>query len=233
MSTSYNLTESDTNAIIASREHYVHLMRQSVDLHYANISSELVMFSKLSPIDRARHAIVFSIISPKCPIERNALVTPVIVNAIMSGVRTQDEFRAILLNHGIGLQNVKSGRIAKIAGRLALMTSADMVRDMLADWPGLSLKTASMATALYDADATVYTLDTHMLRWMCENAGLQIQPGTYGCSSKLRYREIERLFVEIAQTHCADVPVFLTQWAIWNDAGFDGIHQTHLPIFGM
>lgn len=232
-STVYNITSSDLAAILEARDEIVYNMRQSVDRHFGSITAELYTFDKLSPLMRARHAIVFSIISPKCPIERNALVTPVIVRAIMDGVRTAEEFRAILLSYGIGLQNVKSARIAKLAERLYTMTSADMVRDDLASWPGLSMKTASMATALYDQNAEVYTLDTHMLRWMCKMAGLNVQPGTYACSNANRYRAIERMFVELANVHCDDAPIFLTQWAIWNDAGFDGVHQCHLPIFGL
>lgn len=230
---SYNLTADDMLAIRKHRDAFVHAMRESSDSHYANIMRELLQFETLSPIDRARHSIVFSIVSPRCPITRNAIVTPIIVRAIMGGARDAETFRAILVAHGIGLQNIKSARIAGIAERLATLTSASMMRASLADWPGLSFKTASMAVALYDAHAKVYTLDTHMIRWARAIAGLSPETGSHTCTSAKRYCELESFLINIAEEHCNDVPLFLTQWAVWNDAGFAGEHQTHLPIFGM
>lgn len=229
----YNLTANDMFAIRKHRDAFVHAMRESSDSHYANIMHELMMFESLSPIERARHSVIFSIVSPRCPITRNAIVTPIIVRAIMEGVRDAETIRSILVAHGIGLQNMKSTHIAGIAERLATLTSASMVRDILADWPGLSFKTASMAVALYDAHAKVYTLDTHMIRWARAIAGLSPETGSHTCSSAKRYRELESFLIGIAEEHCNDVPLFLTQWAVWNDAGFAGEHQTHLPIFGL
>jgi len=220
------------DCIQKAKEAFVYKMRESVDLHYANIASELTLFDRLSPIDRARHAIVFSIVSPKCPIVKNATITPLLVNAVMHNA-TLEDLLSIFSEVGVGLQNMKAARIMANAEYIRTLTTATIDRDVMSTLSGLSMKTASMAMALYDQNAEVYTLDTHMIRWAREVAGLTPEPGTHACSNAKRYRQLESFLIDIAKEHCADVPVFLTQWAIWNDAGFNGEHQIHLPIFGI
>ena len=155
-----------------------------------------------------------------------------LVRAIMSNA-SESEILAIFAEIGVGLQNQKTGRLLKNAAYIRTLTSGTLDRDIIAGLAGLSMKTASMATALYDQNAEVYTLDTHMLRWLCKLAGLTIQTGTYNCSNDNRYRLIENHILNIVHNVAADVPIFLTQWAVWNDTGFGGEHKCHLPIFGL
>lgn len=230
---SYTITDADVVAMtsLETRNRLISIMRNAVDKHYTDIMSELDRFDELSPVDRVRHAVVFSIISPKCPIAKNTRVTPKIVKLIMNHA-SRDEIRDELLKGGIGLQNSKADRLYANSHFLRNCTSADMDRDILAALPGLSLKTASMTMALYDQDAEVYTLDTHMLRELREIAGLPYEQGTHA-APKGRYVKVEKFYMDIAKEHCADAPIFLTQWALWNEFGFKGEHQVHLAIFGI
>ena len=230
---SYNISESDVIAMTSdtTRQALIRKMRQAVDKHYAAIMSELDRFDELSPVDRVRHAVVFSIISPKCPIDKNTRVTPVMVDLIMHGA-TEDQMRNLLLAFGIGMQNQKAGRLYANAEWLRNATSANMTREQLVKLAGISLKTGSMSMALYDQNAEVFTLDTHMYRGLRELAGLAPEQGTHAAADG-RYKIIEQFYLDVAREHCADAPIFLAQWALWNEFGFDGAHQVHLAIFGI
>lgn len=228
---SYNLTQDDLDTIMRNEHLVIAAMRHATDKHYAAIMSELNMFDALSPLDRVRHAVVFSVISPKCPIKNNCAVTPHMVKLIMDG-GNEDEIRALLLEFGIGLQNVKAQRLAANAEFLRTMTSADVTRELLSKLAGISLKTSSMAIVLYDANAEHYTLDTHMLRGLRLTVGLDAQQGTHAAPDA-KYIKLEKWLVKLAKEHCADAPIFLTQWALWNEWGFGGEHQVHLDIFGI
>jgi len=215
----------------ATRDALIKRMRQAVDKHYTAIMTELDRFDMLSPVDRVRHAIVFSIISPKCPIEKNTRVTPVMVDLIVHGA-SEDQIRNLLLAFGIGMQNQKAARLYANADFLRNCTSADMTRERLTQLAGISLKTASMSLALYNQHANVFTLDTHMYRGLRELAGLAPEQGTHAAADG-RYKVIEEFYLDVAREHCADAPIFLTQWALWNEFGFGGTHQVHLAIFGI
>lgn len=231
----YTITPADVASIVTpeTRARIVRYMRDSVDRHYGNIIAETARFGALSPIMRLRHAVVFSIVSPKCPIERNAAITPAIVRAVVDNHASAAELLPLFAQYGVGLQNTKSARIAANAEYLRNVTTDTVDRDTLTKLSGISLKTASMATALYDQDAEVYTLDTHMLRWLRDIANLPRETGTHNCTSRKLYTVLESFLIDIARQHCADAPIFVTQWAIWNDCGFKGVHQCHLPIFGL
>lgn len=230
---SYAITADDVVAMTSetTRHALIKRMRQAVDKHYSAIMSELDRFDELSPVDRVRHAIVFSIISPKCPIDKNTRVTPVMVDLIMHGA-TEDQIRNLLLAFGIGMQNQKASRLYANSDFLRNCTSADMTRETLVKLQGISLKTGSMAMALYDQHADVFTLDTHMYRGLRELAGLPRAEGTHAAADG-RYKVIEQFYLDVAREHCADAPIFLVQWALWNEFGFGGTHQVHLAIFGI
>jgi thermostable 8-oxoguanine DNA glycosylase len=229
-----DLVSSINNSVVAQiKEHapeVITAMRHAVNRHYDNIRAELDVIASLSNVDRARFAMVFSIISPQCPFAKNVKVTPPLLAAIMNHA-TEDEFRTILVANGIGLQNAKARAIADAAHFIRDITSESVTRDLLMKVRGISMKASAMTIALFDENAPIYTLDTHMLRGIMQVCGLH-EKGTYTITTAA-YRELETWLVELAQNECNDASVFLTQWALWNEFGFKGEHQIHTPIFGM
>jgi endonuclease III len=201
-------------------------MRDSVRMHGTYVAAELDAIAQLDATDRARHAIVFSIVSPRCPFNKNVKVTPVLVNAIMSGERNAHTFTAILSAHGIGLQNQKGKNIASCAELIATMS--DVTRALCMSIRGIALKASAMTLALYDQHAEVYTLDTHMLRELCKLAGIAFD----GSITDAAYRELETFMIDIARTECPDVSIFLTQWSLWNTFKNE-THESHTAIFGL
>jgi endonuclease III len=205
-------------------------MRESVTRHHDKIRAELDVIASLSNVDRARFAIVFSIVSPQCLFEKNVAVTPPLLAAIMNH-GAESDYRDILVANGIGLQNDKARALFAAAPFIREMTPESVTRDLLMKMRGISMKASAMTIALFDENAPIYTLDTHMLRGIMQVCGLH-EKGTYTITTAA-YRELESWLVDIAQKECAETSVFLTQWAMWNDFGFDGEHKVHTPIFGM
>ena len=87
-------------------------------------------------------------------------------------------------------------------------------------------KTASMAIALFNGDADVFTLDVHMLRLLQSFVG-----GTTATNmgiNKVPYRMLEATLVEWAHQH--GYRPFVLQWAMWQIRY--GYFESHAGIFG-
>ena len=221
-------TGSMVDNVAAYETEFVAQAQRAIDAHAATITAELDhIAASCDAVTVARHAIVFSIISPRCHFKKNVAVTPPMVDLIMSG-GSRDDIARLLHSHGIGLAPTKSLTLFDASDTIRDMTTVD--RSLLLLIRGISMKASAMTVALVDRNAPVYTLDTHMLRGLATIAGYA--PNAYTISAA-QYRRLEKWCVETLQAHFPDVPTFVTQWALWNEWGFKGEHQCHLPIFGL
>jgi hypothetical protein len=96
---------------------------------------------------------------------------------------------------------------------------------------GFSDKTISMAVALFDSTADIFTLDVHMLRGLLRTVGVIDHTGGVHINHK-EYEMIENGICALLATNYPTVEPFVIQWALWNLWGFDA-HQSHTPIFGI
>lgn len=224
-----SLTIDAVRTIENYRDAIASAMVAATNNHAAAILQELDAMSHVDSVSRARHALVFSIVSPRCPFSKNVAVTPVIVRMMIDGVRDASAFTSTLSAFGIGLQNAKGLSLAQVAEQIATMDAATIDRTMLLAMRGVSLKVSAMTLALFDAASDVYTLDVHMIRGIARLAGFAELPNTITDSAYIR---LERFMIDLSRELFPQLPVFVTQWAMWNDFK-SGQHESHAAIFGL
>jgi hypothetical protein len=188
------------------------------------IWDELETIKQIPEKERAYHAMVFAMISPRCHFDKNAAVTPDIVRALQFGAPV-GSIERILRHYGIGLAYQKSHRLfdAKHA-----MERFNPDRAMLLNLRGVGPKVSAMALALYDDALPVVTLDTHMLSGITGQDVNTISPA--------RYRHLEKFTLECMNDARRNVAPYATpfaiQWSLWCDYSGKGF-VSHLPIFGL
>lgn len=201
-------------------------IRNALDAHGAAIRRELILIDNAydgQSVNRARVALTFAMMSPRCPFRHNVAVTMPLVAAIMRGASAPD-IETIIRGHGIGMAPTKARAMFAASPYIRDM-GYPPERDMLVALRGAGLKVASMALALYDPWAPVITIDTHMV------AGLDITTN----AKRIRprdYLDAERAVLDTANEHFPLVPYFAIQWALWSHYSGAGF-QSHLPIFGL
>lgn len=206
-------------------------MRESVNRHSVSISTELAEIgTRVSLTHRAKSAMVFALMSAQAKFVPNVQSTQPLVEAL-DRFATRDELRDIIRENRLGLQENKSERLFQMGDYLRTIHAENMTKDALLVIKGLGQKTSAMAAALFNEHAPVYTLDVWMLRGLAGLCGMDAKV-KYGITDAA-YRELEALMVQWARETAPEVPVFLTQWAMWNDFGFNGVHQRHTAIFGL
>ena len=201
------------------------LMGEALEEYAQPIMDELrIIGALLSPTERKQHALCFALASPQAGFDKNAAVTPALVRAVNNGA-SWAELAATIASGDLGLHRNKARYIE--AASDFIRAPLHMAWHSLLQLLGFGPKVASMAMALADEHAPVYTLDRHMIRAFDMIAGNEprIHVG------RKEYRETQTLLVAQHEQWFPDMPVFVNQWAVWNL--IRGFHACHLPIFGI
>lgn len=238
----HNLTVKDAAHVVNHGQHlHNSIVADGILRHFNSVNAELDQIACNRESDAIRHAqqcLVFAILSPGCRLQCNALMARRFFDAIDSGVRfesTDDLYQEIasgIGGRGIG-RNIRNLYLSLDC--ILNIAPEEMTKDVLLAYRkarrimGIGEKTASMAVALFNQHADVFTLDVHMLRWICETV-LGVTAGSHIIDDKA-YRILEPWFVQWARDNFPSQSTFAVQWAIWNVR--QGSHQNHLPIFGL
>lgn len=206
------------------------------------VTQELSAIAAYHDVDVLLHAqtcIVFSILSPRCKFEKNVRATRRFMNALDQNFATIDEVYQCITDNGNDSWFSAGGAARSLFASHAWIRSMsveDMNKQVLLSLnragivKGLARKTASMAIALFDAYAPVFTIDTHMMRGLltCANMNpvgdLNINDSAYDLLEAACLNVIDSMMNGAPSTY------FLVQWALWDRWGFSQ-HVTHLPIF--
>jgi len=207
------------------------------------VRDEIVRMVELredDPVGYAQRCLIFAITSPGCKFEDNVELVSRTMVRIEQGWYPESRdslYKKVFAglsgrSHGRGCANLyDSWDYIRSIGRSIGNEPIDMSKDTLMSLRshrtimGIGQKTASMAAALWDAEAPVFTLDVHMLRGFATIAGFD-PSGTYTITDKA-YTMLELFLAEKSLRYGSP---FEIQWTLWNMFGF-GYHVTHLPIF--
>ena len=217
---------------------YVPIVEQYADGVLAECE-EFVALREADPKRHAQNCVLFAMLSPQCKFANNVRMTARVMTALDSDLRTAEDVAAVLSDNGADNSlTVKpaSKRIFASLAWLRALDAEDMSLDALQEArkcgavKGLGDKTMRMALALYDCTLPVYTLDVWMLRGIQGSWG-----GTVAASMTTdgaAYAAFEAALVAWHQRTFPHLPVFVSQWSLWNEWGF-GHHVCHRGIFGL
>lgn len=199
----------------------------AVNVYGPEIQSELDTWaSELSEHERAAHALTFALMSARCPFDKNAAVTPPLVDAIHAHA-DREELERIIRAHGLGLARQKSRYLSLAADHIRTATADTMSPDALQHVRGAGPKIRAMAAHLFNEHARCFTLDTHMLRGLCRLSGID---GDTFTVTDAAYSAIEAACLE-ACSGIGDAP-FVAQWALWCEWTGRGF-ISHSALFGL
>jgi hypothetical protein len=213
-----------------------------VEKYAETILAEVEQFSALREADPRAHAqncVLFAILSPQCKFDANVAATRRMMTELYDDIDSAEQIAAILT--GNGAQNFMSAKPAskRIFASLEWIRALgpeDMSLEALQEARkcravvGLGDKTMRMALALYDATLPVYTLDVWMLRGIQSSWGGQTAASM--STEGAPYAALEAALVAWHGRNFPHLPVFVSQWALWNEWGF-GRHMVHTAIFGI
>ncbi len=237
----HNLKVTDAEMVVNHGETLYHNINDGIRQYLPMVNAELLTIVGNREADSIRHAqqcLVFAILSPGCRIACNSLLARRFFDAIDAGVRFEscdDLYQEIATGvggRGIG-RNIRS--LFMSLETLLNISPDDMTKPVILALRkarrlmGIGEKTAAMAVALFNAQADVFTLDVHMLRWITSTLfDLTAEGHTIDDAA---YRMLEPWFVNWCRTYYPAESPFAIQWAIWDVR--QGKHETHTPIFGL
>lgn len=238
----YTVKMADVVAFIANIDDNMAPFVDSVKQYADDIMGEVEQFTELRNADAILHAqtcLAFAIISPQCRFEKNVRATARLVANIYESFATSEAIVSMLTDNGAdNFLSAKplSKRLMQSMAFFRAIDDESMTLEALkmarkaGSVVGLGDKTFRMALALYDATLPIYTLDVHMLRGIQNTYG-----GTVAGSMSIQgkaYDALEAAMVAWHERNFPELPVFVSQWALWNAWGF-GEHVSHLGIFGL
>lgn len=218
-------------------------MTAAVEKYRDSISGELALMGELRAADEqayAQQCLLFAICSPQLDFDVNVRVARRAYAGLHRDFTSvEDVYQWITADssdswflagaaaraiwHNLNwLRNVSDSDMNK--GSILALRKAGKLK-------GLGPKTAAMALALYDARSEVYTLDVHMLRGILTAAGLTDRLATGQEITDAAYPIVEAAMIALhRETFGDEVPVFVSQWALWNEWR-SGSHIDHWAIF--
>jgi hypothetical protein len=217
-------------------------LRESVERYGAEVLAEVeefVTLRELDPVAHAQRCLIFAICSPQCRFDVNVRAAARFGARLHEDYADVDSVYRVLTDDG-----ADSWVTAGMAAR-GLFASLQFIREITegemdkaailalrkaGKVKGLGMKTASMALALYDATLPVYTLDVHMLRAICTFADCPDLLAGSMTITDAAYPVLEAALVALHEEECPGLPVFVSQWAIWDNWGF-GRFTSHREIF--
>jgi endonuclease III len=223
-----SLTDSSVNLSALVRENAAPVLAELTRMQSMRLDN---------PTLYARHCVLFAILSPQLAfnfnVELAANIAPIIDNLQTVG-DVEDVMRVTLKSGESGRFMYWRNKAQAVFAALPLLqsiTADDMTFDRLITLRGMGAKTSSMAVALWDCYAPVFTLDVWMMRLSLYAAGedATVNP-TF--TSDAAYQILSEAWQVWASVELPELPVFAVQWTLWNLAGF-GFHVSHLPIFGV
>ena len=237
----FKFTSDHATAIVCESEYLVKETKMALRDYQSLIESELDIIAELRDSDSDRHAtlcLLFAMISPQCPFDVNVRQTYRMYEHLGGTFDNVNDVYQCLTDGGSDA-TFTSGMAAR-----GIFASLDILRTASADImsksalqalrkvraiSGLGDKTMSMAVALFDSTANVFTLDVHMLRGLLRGIGVDITQGVV--IGTRDYVNIENWAIDTLRKAFPQVDIFTTQWALWNMWGFD-THKCHTDIFG-
>jgi hypothetical protein len=187
----------------------------------------------------AQQAVIFAILSPQCKFAKNVRATERMMAGLYEHYADAEAVRAVLTDDdrdNFLTAKPASRKVYEALEWLRDLDGDDMTLDALymarkvGKVKGLGDKTIRMALALYDPTMPIYTLDVHMLRGIQNAWGGEVAREM--TVNKTAYHALEAAMVAWHERNFPHLPVFVSQWALWNEWGF-GEHMSHLAIFGL
>lgn len=220
-------------------------MREAWDRHGDAIMDEIVKIEEhrsADPESHARAALITAILSPGTELDKNIRQARRALDCIEFNFNDVDAIYKCITDNLQDAGGAYGTRPAR-----SLLLSLDFLRNIELDLmtkpalmalkrrgiiSGIAHKTGSFAAALYDPYAPVFTLDVHMLRWVCKVVGREDWIAGSMEINDAPYAMLEEALVSIARETLPDAPTFGVQWAIWNEQSQEQ-HRSHLAIFGI
>lgn len=199
-----------------------------------DVRRELNTIGSLDSVYRMRHATVFSVYSPQADFVPNCSIIAPVLASILAGVVDASVYDDACRQNGYYMltkSKVDNKHIGMIS--LAEVVKIGVLPNFaeLQNFAGIGPKVASMATALNDEHARVFTLDTWMFGATMELnvCYTKRQKQKYAIGDKA-YAQLVELYLSIADE--LHVSPFMLQWSVWCYRRGNK-HETHLPIFGI
>lgn len=210
MSTVYRpVTASDVATLRI--EQFLDVARQAIADHGQSVAAELSAMARRSEHDRAAHALVFALVSPRLRFASNVAVTDPLLRAIRAH-ESDEVLIGIMRSHRVYL-GMSHRAILRNRELILNANAAHMERSFLLSRYGFGPKTSALALALWNPSNPVFTLDVWMLRGIFHTAGIGTFTDNWSINTTM-YRKIETLFIFLADT--LGVEPFLLQWSLWN-----------------
>lgn len=224
-------------------------MRRAWDATGEDVMAEILAMRQHredDPVAHAQAALICSILSPGNKLPKNIRQAVRVMECLDQHFDCSDALYQCATNastdhggRGLG-NNVKS--LLKSLDYIRHINPALMTKEALLTLRenrvimGIGPKTASFAAAMYDECAPVFTLDVHMMRWLCIVGDRpELVAGSMNIDDDA-YAVLEPVLVALAHVAVPDAPVFGIQWACWNevsDEEGEDAFRPHAHLFGL
>lgn len=218
-------------------------MRDAWSAHGDDVMGEILEMRQHredDPIGHAQAALICSILSPGTELPKNIRQARRIMENLDREYPNQDSMYQVATANKTDAGGKCGGGPAR-----GVWQSIDYIRNINPQWMdkpsllalrkerrvmGIASKTASFAAALYDECAPVFTLDVHMMRWLCVVGDMpELVAGSMNIDTDA-YDALEPVLVAIARAAVPEAPVFGIQWAVWNSVS-QGAHREHISLY--
>lgn len=236
------VTAEHAQRVVESRDRVARFMIAATMRHENAIREELAAFDTArdtNPDAWARLCVIKSILSPGARLLPNiAAAKAVYVHMVRGGkMESFEDFAAVVegLSYGTQCYATSVKALIKSWQTIKTLRADSMTSEMLTalvksgTLAGQQDKARAWSLALFDSTSQVYTLDRHMLRKLCEIAGVSLPSGDIAIGAKA-YRMIASMMLELHGQYFPTYGPLVSQWAIWNETRHPGEHAEHIAL---
>ena len=213
--------------------------RGTVHTYAESITEELGELAEYRANDEEgylQRCIIWALCTPMNNLDRSFRAMHRYLPHLYDTGQTVESIGTIISGDGDGWNGAYSGSATAILASLPTiytLTGEGMKKETLRALKGVGAlrgageKVMAMMIAPFNPDADVYTIDRHMVKIICDLIG-EDRSAYDGCTDAA-YVMIERAFIKWHRANFPTLPVFVSQWALWNGERKD-VHASHLAL---